>query len=473
MKRNGQILAVDIGSTFTKVAAFDLDKEELTGTAQSPTTVETDITIGLNKAIDNLQISPGGQKLNIRQILACSSAAGGLRIAVVGLVNELTTKAANEAALGAGAKVVLTCSYYLTAEDVKKIEGKTPDLILLTGGTDGGNEDVILHNASLLSSSRLNVPVIIAGNTKAASGVQSIFNNAGKFSIITDNVLPEINILDVEPARSAIRNIFMERITHAKGLDKAESFIGRIIMPTPMAVLKGAALLADGTEDEQGLGELMVVDVGGATTDVYSIAHGYPSRQDIMVKGIPEPYEKRTVEGDLGIRYNAESILDIAGKASIMEKIKRINNAELSDINIELKKAVENLAEHTSIVPHTKEEFMIDVGLASSAVEIATGRHAGTIKELSFPTGMVKVQSGKDLTRIEYALGTGGVFVYGKEAATILRSLCGDPKHPENLRPKNPKFYLDERYILYAAGLLAEVSPLKALRIIKKYIKIL
>jgi uncharacterized protein (TIGR01319 family) len=138
-----------------------------------------------------------------------------------------------------------------------------------------------------------------------------------------------------------------------------------------------------------------------------------------------------------------------------------------------LSRAVGNLSGHVSRVPHNEEDFMIDAGLASSAVEIAVKRHAGIIKEQFFPTGMVKVQSGKNLTTIKHALGTGGVFVYGREALSILKSLCYDKEHPESLRPKDPKFYIDERYILYAVGLLSEVSPLKALRIIKKYVKVL
>jgi uncharacterized protein (TIGR01319 family) len=471
MKQQGLTLAVDLGSTFTKVAAIDLDHEELVGVAQSPSTVDTDVTAGLNQAIENLETTIGRESMEIERLLACSSAAGGLRIVVIGLVSGLTTKAANEAALGAGGKVVATYSYGLTSEDVRGIEEMAPDLILLAGGTNGGNEQVILQSASALAASPLDAPVIIAGNKMAAPRVQSLLKDAGKYAIETENVLPEIDRLTVESARAAIRDIFMKRITYAKGLDKAEALMGRVIMPTPMAVLRGASLLANGIGDEQGFGELMAVDVGGATTDVYSIAHGYPSRQEVMAKGLPEPYEKRTVEGDLGIRYNAQSLLDMAGSEAIMEKIRSAKKVVPQDMKIKLERGVKKLSEHVDTLPESEEDFMMDIGLASMAVDVASRRHAGKIEDRYFPTGKIPVQYGKDLTKVKSVLATGGIFAYGQEVPSILRSLCFDGTYPESLRPVDPQCYVDEQYILYAVGLLAEVSPPKALRIMKTHLK--
>ena len=121
--------------------------------------------------------------------------------------------------------------------------------------------------------------------------------------------MPDVNVLNVEPARTMIRKVFIERIIAAKGLKRAEEFVEGILMPTPTAVLKAARLLAPGTPREKGLGDLVVVDIGGATTDVHSVGLGSPGQAGVVRKGLPEPYAKRTVEGDLGIRYNAESIL--------------------------------------------------------------------------------------------------------------------------------------------------------------------
>jgi len=465
----GLTLAIDFGSTFTKVVAIDLDKGDLVGVTQAASTVDTDITIGLHAALRRLQTLIDVERLDTDRILSCSSAAGGLRVVVAGLVSELTTKAAKEAALGAGAKVVGIYSYGLSSDEVKCVEQIVPDLILLTGGTDGGNEQVIIHNAAVLAASQLNAPIIVAGNKMATQKAQALLGAAGKYTVRAENVLPELNRLNVEPVRAAIRDIFLQRITHAKGLDKAQAFAGHIIMPTPMAVLRGASLLASGVGDEKGLGELIVVDVGGATTDVYSIAHGHPSHQDIIVKGLPEPYEKRTVEGDLGIRYNAQSILDIVGSETIKEKMGLVGGAAPQQVNLET--AVKYLSSHIDAVPQSEEDFLIDIGLASTAVDIATRRHAAKVEESYFPTGKVRIQYGKDLMGIKCVIGTGGIFAYGREPGWILKAACYNGRNPESLRPVAPGFFVDERYILYAVGLLAEVSALKALKIMKKHLR--
>ncbi len=157
-------LLIDLGSTCTKVVAVDVLNETITGRAQSPSTVSTDVTIGLKRAIDELKRITGTHDLDEAKALACSSAAGGLRMVSVGLVPSLTVKAGTLAALGAGAKVVASYSYKLTYQELLNIEELSPDIILLTGGTDGGDEDTILHNARLLANSKLVAPVVIAGN---------------------------------------------------------------------------------------------------------------------------------------------------------------------------------------------------------------------------------------------------------------------------------------------------------------------
>jgi uncharacterized protein (TIGR01319 family) len=465
----GLTLAVDFGSTYTKLVAFDLSREELVGITQAKSTVETDITIGLNAALEKMRLTLGQDKWNIDKILACSSAAGGLRIVSLGLVKVLTTKAAEEAALGAGAKIIGTYSYGITADDVIEIEEKKPDLILLTGGTDGGNKEVLIENAKLLAKSHLDVPMVIAGNRMGARTALSVLTEANKYAVIEENVLPELDRLNVEPTRARIRDIFMRRITHAKGLDKAKTIVGDIIMPTPMAVLKGTALLAEGAKEERGLGELIVVDIGGATTDVHSVAHGHPIEPDVTVKGLPEPYQKRTVEGDLGIRYNAQTILEKAGRERITKKMAFLNR-ELSQ-NINLEEKVEYLSCHIEAVPKNEEEFLLDFGLASAALEIAVHRHAGVIKEFHLTCGKSRIQYGKDLRNIKTVVGTGGIFAYGNNPYEILKSTAYNRNDPESLRPIDPQYFIDERYILYAVGLLADHSPAAALRIMKNHLK--
>ena len=465
----GITLAIDFGSTYTKLVAVDLAKGELVGVAQATSTVDTDITVGLHNALQKLETTTGLKKLSPERVLACSSAAGGLRLVAIGLVRVLTTKAAEEAALGAGAKLVGAFSYGVAPEDLKHIERLNPDLILLAGGTDGGNKETIIQNAGLLAPSGLKAPIILAGNKMAAHEARSLLEAGHKDVIVVENVLPELDKLNVEPTRAAIRDTFMRRIVHAKGLDKAQSLVGNIIMPTPMAVLEGAKLLAEGADGEEGLGELMVVDVGGATTDVHSVARGTPSQDNVVVKGLPEPYVKRTVEGDLGIRYNAESILEIAGKGKIEKRMFFLHDVLPQQIDLET--AVHHLSHNIGAIPQREEEVMIDIGLAGTAVDIATRRHAGTIEEMYFPTGKVRIQHGKDLMNTKSVIGTGGIFAYGKEPRRVLESASFDRNSPESLRPVSPEFFIDERYILFAVGLLAEASRTEALRIMKKHLR--
>ena len=463
------ILAIDFGSTYTKVVAFDLANEEVLGVVQSESTVETDVTIGLESALIRLQDALKIEPLAANRILACSSAAGGLRMIVAGLVRDLTTKAAQEACLGAGAKLVAAYSNGLVLEDINQIEQIWPDIILLTGGTDGGNEEVILNNAKLVAESRLDSPVVIAGNRRAASRAKSSMEAGGKYAVIAENVLPEIDRLNVEPTRAVIRDIFMARIVKAKGLDRAKEIIGDIIMPTPMAVLNAAALLAEGAEGTEGLGELVVVDVGGATTDIHSVARGAPVLPGTLVRGLPEPYRKRTVEGDLGIRYNARSILELVGEQRITELLPNRYREGLHSLN--LLEVTELLSRCTGKVPVDDRDHQVDVGLATAAVDVAMKRHAGTIEEIYLPSGKVLIQRGKDLKDIKCIIGTGGIFAYGRLPGWILSAGCYDEVRPESLRPLQPDMFIDERYIMFAIGLLAEEHPGKALRIMKKSLR--
>lgn len=462
-------LLIDFGSTYTKMFAVDLDAEELLGRAQSPSTVGTDITIGLDLAYKELLKVLGKKELKTDQKLACSSAAGGLRIVAIGLVPELTTEAAKRAALGAGAKVVGSFSHKLNLRELDKVFDLKPDMILLAGGTDGGNKEVVVHNAKLLCDDhKLTCAVVMAGNKEADDEIECMLKERNKHIVITENVLQELGQLNVEPARSAIRELFMQRITHAKGLDKAQDFVGGILMPTPMAVLNGAKLLADGTQEEEGIGGLMVVDVGGATTDVDTCCTGNPTQPGIIEKGLPEPYAKRTVEGDLGIRYNAHYIFEMAGRKKIMENAGAARRDLLKDVDFEA--AANYLSSHIDVVPETEKDTWVDVALSRTAVDMAVERHAGCIQPFYSPSGTVYLQYGKDLMEVKTVIGVGGVFAFGKEQRWVLEGSVFTEKSPASLRPKNPDFYIDKDYLLYGIGLLSKAAPEKALRIMKKHL---
>ncbi len=445
-------LLIDFGSTYTKLRAIDVERAAILGAGQGPSTVDSDITIGMRAALADLERRLGVLP-RFAWRLACSSAAGGLRMVTVGLVRELTAEAARQAALGAGARLVGTFAYRLTASDVDRIEELAPDILLLAGGTDGGNSEVIRHNADALGKSRLACPIVLAGNRSAMDQCGQLL--AHKTRIVTENVMPEFNVLNIEPARSAIRNVFIDRIVHAKGIDRAQAMFDHVLMPTPAAVMEGARLLADGCDGAPGLGALLVVDPGGATTDVHSIASGEPSRAGVIPQGLPEPRVKRTVEGDLGMRHNIAAIGDAAG-AGVIASESGIAASRVHEL-------IGELGSDVGRVPDTAEERALDRALARAAVRLAVKRHAGTVETVYTVSGPAFVQRGKDLSDVRVVIGTGGALAHSPDPAAILETALADPGDPLSLRPRSPRLLLDQAYILYACGLLGQVEPRQAL----------
>ena len=467
--QDGFAALIDFGSTFTKVALVDLEKAELVARHQSPTTVQEDIMLGLNTAIgmfsrEEQKLLEGARKY------ACSSAAGGLRVVAIGLVPALTVEAAQRAALGAGAKIVASYGYELTDRDLEKITAEPCDLILLSGGIDGGNKDVILHNAEILARIDLDIPFIVAGNRVVSDRAAAALRAGGHFAMVTENILPTLDELNVEPARQLIRDVFMSRIVRAKGLDGAQDYVGGIIMPTPMATLEAGKLLANGSGEEAGQGELLIVEVGGATTNVHSLASGHPLQAGMTVKGLPEPFAKRTVEGDLGIRYNAHTILEKLGVAAVQ---RNISSPGVSLTTAEIREKIARLAGNVGFTPENNADYGLDAALARCAVSVAMERHAGTVKEVPTLQGSAYLLYGKDLTQVPVVIGAGGVFAYGKYPREILKASLFNQETPASLMPKNPAFYIDQHYILYGVGLLSNHAGPKALKIARKYLKAL
>ena len=451
------ILLIDFGSTYTKVTAVDAENERLLGTAQAYTTVQSDVGEGLENALSALRERIGDIEFEARY--ACSSAAGGLKMVTSGLVPELTAEAARQASLGAGAKVLKVYSFQLTEDDLEEILSINPDIFLLVGGTDGGNSECILHNAKMLASADFSFPVVIAGNRSAARECERIL--AGHEVHIVENVMPKFGVLNTEPARLKIREIFLNRIIHAKGLSRAASLLSGILMPTPSAVMKAMELLARGCEGESGIGDLIAVDVGGATTDVYSMADGMPRAADTVFKGLPEPYAKRTVEGDIGMRYSIRGIVDAAG-------ISRV--CELSGLPEErARELIDLLAEQTDLVPAPDTDLeRLDYALASLAVETAVERHAGYMEQTYTLMGLTYVQTGKDLRNVKQVIVTGGSLIHTRRTGEIASHALASPNAAMSLRPLKAQIHVDRSYILAAMGLLSENYPQTALRIMKK-----
>ena len=452
----GAALLIDFGSTFTKLRAVDLTEARLIGGGQGPSTVDTDATIGMNAALADLEARIGGLP-DFTYRLASSSAAGGLRMVTVGLVKELTAEAARQAALGAGAKLVGTFAYKLTDGDVAEIEALGPDIVLLAGGTDGGNEVVIDANAGRLAAARLSCPIIVAGNRVVAEDLRKRLEDSSKTAFVSENVMPEFNQLNIEPARAVIRRIFIERIVHAKGIDRAAVLFDRVLMPTPAAVLEGARHLAQGTGTQDGLGPLVVIDVGGATTDVHSIADGAPISEETVVHGLPEPHAKRTVEGDLGMRVNAATLAAAAGPEEL---------ARTAGLTAErFGEVISAFGADLGRLPGDDGEKAVDAALARAAVNLAVRRHAGRMRIVHTVNGSLCVQEGKDLSRVAMVIGTGGVLAHGEAPHLALAAALADADDPASLRPKGARIALDADYLLFAVGLLAEVAPEAALAI--------
>lgn len=278
---------------------------------------------------------------------------------------------------------------------------------------------------------------------------------------MTDNVMPEFARLDVDPVRERIREIFISHIVKAKGLQAAESFVEGILMPTPNAVLNAAVLLADGCPGEGGLGELVVLDVGGATTDVHSIARGAPMDTEAVVKGLPEPYAKRTVEGDLGVRYNLSNVVEAMG-SEILPSAPGVTPDAFRAI-------AERFARDVAMTPRTAEEAAVDAALAGVAVGQAMRRHAGSLDVFYSPQGPISVIRGKDLREVKLVVGTGGPLVFSPFRSRILEEALFRPADRASLRPVDPRFYVDSEYAMFAFGLLGEVDSKMAVRMLKRY----
>ena len=454
-------LTADFGSTYTKLTAIDAAKAQILATSTAFTTIETDVMEGYNNALQLLEEQIG--KFDYNQLLCCSSAAGGLKMVALGLVPELTAKAAKMAASSAGAKVVKTYSFEISKTEQDEIFTIDPDLILLCGGTDGGNKEVIISNAKKLCQIDRNFSTIVAGNKSAASEVEAVYIESGKDFVITENVMPEFNKLNIEPAKQKIKELFISKIIDAKGLHKVQQMANSEIIPTPLAVLNGCELLSKGTATTKGIGDLMAIDIGGATTDVYSISAGTPTFENAMIKGLPEPYNKRTVEGDLGMRYSLGSLADEIDIDALSNEIKV--DRDVIDKWIETCKAFPNTLAKENSAHQTIEE-----GLAKYALKMAVERHTGKVETTFTPFGQMYIVSGKDLTEVELVVGIGGVLVTAENPNNILEGSKADKQNLMSLKPKSPKYLLDKKYIFASMGLLCSLDAELALAIMKKEI---
>ncbi|MBN1146752.1 MAG: glutamate mutase L [Anaerolineales bacterium] len=424
-----EILTIEVGSTITKANGFRQREGRFEHLAQgfAPTSIASgDVGLGVDQAMADLQASSGLQ-INDPQIFVNSSAAGGLRMTVHGLTHSMTVRAAREAALGAGAIVKLVTAGVLGDSDLEDIRSINPNIILLAGGVDFGEKEIILRNAERLASLQINVPVIYAGNSAIRQPVRKIFEAAGIETLTADNVFPDVDVINIEPVRRLIHEVFNLHIIHASGMARLGELTQWSILPTPGAVLLGAELFA------QSLGDCLVCDVGGATTDVHSVTDGSLEWTSKMTE--PEPRAKRTVEGDLGVYINAQNIIELAGDPAWQ--------ARLVDLQA---------------LPRTEQELELTRWLCARAVETAIRRHVGVITDLYTPTGKRQIVKGKDLTAIKWLVGTGGALSRVPGGEAILRSICKGPGK-YLLPPPDVRVLIDCDYRFSALGTLAQAYP--------------
>lgn len=463
-------LTIDFGSTFTKGAVFDLARERVLAAAYRPSTVETDAVVGLKAVLTRLQTATPYplEKIPAR---VCSSAAGGLRMAVIGLVPSLSLEAAQRAALGAGAKIIGAYGYKLTAKAVHALESSRPDIVLLAGGIDGGDEATILHNAGVLAKSKVTAPIVVAGNQVVADACVETLRRADRATVLAANILPDIDRVEVDEVHAIIRDLFVRHITRAKGIERVHRILNVVapLIPTPSAVLRACQLLTAGTGDEKGWGDLVVVDIGGATTDIHSAGSGAPSRPGVVWRGLPELFLKRTVEGDLGMRASAGTVFERAGTDRIRAYLVSLGFKGADDdwVRAYVAKAGKE-PEHT---PADAKEAALDAALARAAIETAMRRHAGVLREIYTPTGTALVQQGKNLNDVKIVIGVGGVLALGAHGRFALEGVLRPSGEPHVLCPEQPRFLLDRSYLLYGVGLLADDQPKFAMRMAAKVLE--
>ncbi|GDY31300.1 glutamate mutase L [Gandjariella thermophila] len=415
------VLCLDVGSTWTKGALVG-EAGELLGTAQHPTT-PPEVRDGIAEVAARLGASDA-------DVFACSSAGGGLRLAVVGQERLISAEAGYRVALSAGAKVVHVAAGELDGAGLRALRAARPDLVLLVGGTDGGDRRVLLHNAHRLATNRLRTPIVLAGNADARDEALAILRDTGRTVAATDNVLPDVGELAPGPARKAIREAFLRHVIGGKGLSRGPAFRRMVRAVTPDAVLAGVSRLAGVLAERDGSGgAVLVVDVGGATTDVYSAV----STPDGGERAVGLPADRRTVEGDLGMRWSAPTVVAEAAAERLVD----------AGQAAELGEAAERRATDVGWVPDDARERTVDLTLARLAVVLAVRRHLRLVDGRLGPRGAGLL------------VLSGGVFRHADRDA--LAGLEHDLRADPVLRPvlRGAAVTVDADYVLAPAGLLA------------------
>lgn len=448
------ILVAEIGSTTTVVNGFngiDTENPVFVGQGQAPTTVvEGDVTVGLHAAVDDFKKRQDWSEITYGKLLATSSAAGGLKMTVHGLVYDMTAKAAKEAALGAGANIHMVTAGRLRPSDLNKIMTIKPNIIMIAGGVDYGERDTAIDNAEKIAALDLEVPVLYAGNVENKDDIRMIFEAAGKKDslYIVDNVYPKIDLLNVEPARKVIQDIFEKHIIHAPGMEHIRDMVSGSIIPTPGAVMEASKML------KAYLGDLMTIDVGGATTDIHSVTEGSEDVSRVLIS--PEPVAKRTVEGDLGVYVNMRNIVSLIGRDKLTTDLELPHDV------------VEELIENHVPIPSDHLQIKFVERLAREAISVSASRHAGGFRTLYGGGGKKTYAEGKDLTGIKYIVGTGGACTRLPNRIDLMREITKNDLGDKLLPNDDVEILVDNDYIMASLGVLSIEHLDSALKLMLK-----
>ncbi|HPC38542.1 MAG TPA: glutamate mutase L [Exilispira sp.] len=504
-----KLISIDIGSTYTKGVLFHKNSDNeyhlnLINRVQVPTTTNH-LADGffdvLKKLLMNSENEKIDEKNNDIDIFYSSSAKGGLNIIAIGIVPELTLKTARLAALSAGGKITKSYSYRLTIKNIEEIDKEKPDIILLTGGTDGGNEDINIHNSKMLCNLSNRPVILYAGNSSCADQINEILSNKNFDVTITENVLPNIDNININPAKNSIREIFLQNIIHGKGLDVIYDKIGFLPEPTPLSVFNFISIIPENVKKikesllkvilagesnnknidilnlekilEKDWESFIAIDLGGATTDFYSYHKDIVEDSSIMVRGLHEPTVKRTVEGDLGMRVSAKAVLDSGSEfLKIIAKDNKLKVSEDQFIKI-FSDYIEKVSKNTSYIPLDENEKYFDEIIAAICVRLSSLRHAGKYRRIFTVNGERLIQYGKNLKPVKTVIGSGGYLSYmddfiPKKYLTFSyenffnKSSFYEVEEEISLLPETIEYLQDKDYLLPLLANISKKYPLES-----------
>ncbi len=423
-------VCLDVGSTWTKAVLVRPDGA-LAGFAEHPTTA-ADVLAGVDAAVRAVvAAAPGAPD---PQLLACSSAGGGLRLAVVGVDRLAAEEAGHRVARSAGSRVVHVHAGPLDPSDVRVLRGSRPGVVLLTGGADGDDPAPLLHNAGRLARARVRFPIVLAGNDAARDDALALLTAAGRTVVACANVMPRRGELSPGPARAAVAELYAHHVLGGRGPAAAPRFRRLVRVGTPDAVAGGAALLA------AMLGvRVLVVDVGCATTEVHlAVPEAPPGRDRPSCAG-----PRLTAEGDLGMRAAAAGVLVEGQAEGVVDPVE----ADL------LGPTVQRMTTEVGYVPRDAGSAAEDRRIAALAALLAVRRHRAA-----------HVAGGGALADVGLLVLTGGVF--RRPDASGLAAVAATVRNDTVLAPllATARVAVDADFAVAPAGLLAAAGRTDAAR---------